>query len=69
MFMLHSSELMPGGSPAFKTEEDVEKLYRMTEEVFETAVRNGFKGMTLRDYGTVVEQLNTQAGEQQILLH
>ena len=28
MFMLHSSELMPGGSPTFKTREDIEKLYQ-----------------------------------------
>ena len=27
MFILHSSELMPGGSPTFKTEKDIENLY------------------------------------------
>ena len=49
MFMLHSSEMMPGGSPTFKTVESIEKMYSDTEEVFKLAA-NYFEGITLRDY-------------------
>ncbi|VFP81903.1 polysaccharide deacetylase family protein [Candidatus Erwinia haradaeae] len=33
-FMIHSSELMPGGSPAFKTAYDIEVLYNDLEQLF-----------------------------------
>lgn len=33
-FMIHSSELMAGGSPYFSTEEDIEKHYCMLEKIF-----------------------------------
>jgi hypothetical protein len=36
-FMLHSSELMPGGSPGFRTARDVERLYEHLETLFDTA--------------------------------
>lgn len=44
-FMLHSSELMPGGSPTFTTERDIEGLYEDMEAVF--AAGSAFQGMTL----------------------
>lgn len=50
MFMLHSSEMMPGGSPNFKTKNDIDILYRNLREIFALAVENGYKGMTLRDF-------------------
>ncbi len=34
-FMLHSSELMPGGSPTFRTTSDIERLYEYLEALFE----------------------------------
>lgn len=34
MFMIHSSELMPGGSPYFKTREAVRELNNALEEIF-----------------------------------
>ncbi len=49
MFMLHSSEFMPGGSPTFKTEQDIEILYTDLEKLFET-VSKQFKGVTLKEY-------------------
>lgn len=49
MFMLHSSELMPGGSPNFKTAESIEILYRNIEKIFQIAVLN-YKGVTLAEY-------------------
>lgn len=36
-FMLHSSELMPGGSPLFSAEKDIEKLYKDLECLFKFA--------------------------------
>ena len=49
MFMLHSSEMMPGGSPTFGTEESIEKLYLDLGKIFDKIAPN-FKGITLRDY-------------------
>ncbi len=48
-FMLHSSELMPGGSPAFKTEADIENLYAHLETLF-AYVRDSFVGMTMAEF-------------------
>jgi hypothetical protein len=44
-FMLHSSELMPGGSPTFASERDIERLYEDMEAVF--AAASDFEGLTL----------------------
>lgn len=48
-FMLHSSELMPGGSPTFPSQESIEALYHDLEALF-TAARDVFEGYTLSDY-------------------
>ena len=48
-FMLHSSELMPGGSPTFATDESVECLYGHLEALFEEATAN-FSGATLAEF-------------------
>lgn len=50
MFMIHSSELMPGGNPSFKDELSIEKLYEHIEELFKYARDKGYKGITLREY-------------------
>ena len=34
-FIVHSSELMPGGSPTFRTKSDIERLYEHLEILFE----------------------------------
>lgn len=49
MFMLHSSELMPGGSPTFKSEEDIENLYDDLEKLF-LLISKEYIGVTLADY-------------------
>ena len=49
MFMLHSSEMMPGGSPTFPRNEDIEKLYSDLGILFEF-ISNKFKGATLSEY-------------------
>lgn len=49
MFMLHSSELMPGGSPNFKNEKEIEKLYKDIDVLFRRLSKQ-FIGITLRDY-------------------
>lgn len=50
MFMIHSSELMPGGSPNFITNSDIEKLYSLIEQIFMYIYSLGYTGTTLRDY-------------------
>jgi hypothetical protein len=45
-FMLHSSELMPGGSPTFRTQASIEKLYDDLEVLF-SDIAAGFSGATL----------------------
>lgn len=48
-FMLHSSELMPGGSPTFQNENSIEKLYQDLEILFET-ISKTYKGLTLFEF-------------------
>ena len=47
-FMLHSSELMPGGSPTFKTAEAIEHLYADMEQVF--AATSGLIPSTVSEF-------------------
>ncbi|MCL1927431.1 MAG: hypothetical protein FWG07_01375 [Treponema sp.] len=58
MFMLHSSELMPGGSPKFKTLESIENLYHQLDMLFNIASKD-FHGITLRDYYSYFVQKKT----------
>ena len=53
MFMLHSSEFMPGGSPTFKDAKAIEGLYAHLEKLFEQASRD-FEGETI---GTFARRL------------
>ncbi len=55
MFMMHSSELMPGGSPYFATQESIEKLYKDVKILF-NAIKIDFVGMTLRDFGESIKE-------------
>lgn len=50
MFMLHSSEMMPGGSPSFPDEQSIEKLYRSLERLFADAQQQGYVGCKLSEY-------------------
>ena len=50
MFMLHSSELMPGGSPYFPDCEAVDNLYKVIENFFDS-VKNNYEGMSIGEYG------------------
>lgn len=48
-FLVHSSELMPGGSPRFRTAASIERLYASLEELF--ADLSGWcKGLTLAEF-------------------
>lgn len=58
MFMIHSSELMPGGSPNFKDKMDIEKLYGLIELLFKHIYDLGYEGITLRDYREVCLNAN-----------
>jgi hypothetical protein len=48
-FMVHSSELMPGGSPMCRDEADIDRLYEGLEALFEF-LRARCHGMTLREF-------------------
>lgn len=50
MFMLHSSELMPGGSPSFPDEKSIENLYCCIEKLFAEAKERGYVGCKLSEY-------------------
>jgi hypothetical protein len=56
-FVLHSSELMPGGSPLFPTEASIERLYDDIESLF-SAAAGYFQGRTLREYDGLCVQAN-----------
>ncbi|MCM1262178.1 MAG: hypothetical protein NC313_05610 [Butyrivibrio sp.] len=49
MFFTHSSQLMPGGSPQYRTVESIELLYKKVELFFEDISRS-YVGITLRDF-------------------
>lgn len=49
-FMIHSSELMPGGSPNFEDEYSVDCLYNDLEELFDYIRENGCIGSTFKAY-------------------
>ncbi|MBE5838865.1 hypothetical protein [Butyrivibrio sp.] len=57
MFMIHSSELMPGGSPYFASPLDIENLYSEIETIF-NLVASKYEGITLKDfYNTVKSEI------------
>lgn len=47
MFMIHSSELMPGGSPNFPDESSIDELYRVIDRTFAAAAKLGFDGQSM----------------------
>lgn len=49
-FMIHSSELMPGGSPYFKDEEEIEELYNKLDSFFSYLAKKGYIGVSLKDF-------------------
>ena len=56
-FMLHSSELMPGGSPYFIDKNSIEKLYNDIEILFQSASRR-FKGATCKEFYFIFSNQN-----------
>ncbi|MBQ3252735.1 MAG: hypothetical protein IJB02_05815 [Oscillospiraceae bacterium] len=49
-FMIHSSELMPGGSIYFKTPEVIERMYEVLDSYFAYVSQMGYCGKTLQEY-------------------
>lgn len=49
-FMLHSSELMPGGSPTFRNAGQIEVLYENLNEIFKKLRCKGYEGVGLSAY-------------------
>lgn len=55
-FMIHSSELMPGGSPTFKTNASIERLYKDLEELFSYIKSKGYKAAGLSEYARIISE-------------
>lgn len=55
-FMLHSSEVMPDGSPYFVTECDIDREFLIMDSVFAYAKKKGYQGCTLQEYSKIREQ-------------
>ena len=49
-FMIHSSELMPNGSPYFTSKNDIEREYENMDLLFAYAKSKGYVGCTLAEY-------------------
>lgn len=49
-FMIHSSEVMPDGSPYFISESDIDCEFAIMDSVFKYAHDNGYVGCTLEEY-------------------
>lgn len=49
MLMLHSSELLAGANPTFRTEAHIQALYDLLEQLFDLA-GNRCEGLTLSEY-------------------
>ncbi len=60
-FTIHSSELMPGGSPSFPTEAAIEQLYARLESLFSLA-SGRFVGLTLAEYHQRFVQQSSRCG-------
>lgn len=50
MFMIHSSELMPGGAPNYPEARDIERLYRGLDRLFRWVRAQGLIAATCMDY-------------------
>jgi hypothetical protein len=49
-FMIHSSELMPGGSPYFKDEIAIDRMYNTMNQLFDYVRKLGYYGETLENF-------------------
>jgi hypothetical protein len=60
-FMLHSSELMPGGSPTFRTRDDIEALYDDLEALLSKAAEQ-CRGATLSEFAEEYRRSSSATG-------
>jgi len=56
--MLHSSELMPGGSPYFPDDISISKLFIKIEKLFRYLDKDGFRGKTLYEFSKEFKKNN-----------
>ena len=52
--MIHSSELMPGGSPYFKDTQAIEGLYQQLKVYFDLVSSLGYQGTTLKNFAETI---------------
>ena len=51
-FMIHSSELMPGANPTFKTNKEIDRLFQQMDDLFFYIKEKGYEGITCSNYVT-----------------
>lgn len=56
IFMMHSSEFMPGGSPFFRDEHSIETLYQELNRIFSHAINLGYCGTMLCEYYDLIRK-------------
>ena len=59
-FMIHSSELMPGGGPQHQGEEQIEILFNTIENLFIYAKKLGYMGYTFDSWEKQKEETNNE---------
>lgn len=57
MFMIHSSEFMPGANPQFRNEKQVDKLFENIERVFEWLHEQGVSAATCNEFYDKVSEV------------
>ena len=62
MFMLHSSEFMPGGNPVFVSADDIERLFVDLNMIFESLRQMDVKPVTCSEYYKTVKDNIQRAG-------
>ena len=45
---------MHGGSPTFRTEDSIEKMYRDVEKIF-SMISDKYQGVTIREFGELLK--------------
>lgn len=50
MFMIHSSELMPGCNPTFTAQKDIEWLFEQLDIIFKKVLDSGYVGKTIEEF-------------------
>lgn len=51
-FMMHSSEFMPGGSPYYTTQHEIDDMFALLDRIY-SIIKTEYQGCTLKEYGHI----------------